>query len=398
MIMKRKIAVSLLILLLLISSPVPASAQLIPSVSGTYSITTAPAADSSRAITATPGQTIRIDATASGTYSGPALNDFPIKVTTYTYLYKSGEEKSSKTETISQTINLATGDIPATTGTTSITVPADAGPGTYLLKIIAALEVEYMGVKYTKNSPVEFYTVDVVAPAQSGQATVTPLPTPLPETTHYTIDSGNVRPGSDGNVSFLSGEVSGDVDGTSVTGSVDVNLTRTPSGADLNIHMAGTPDPTVESQFMLAAARDGSDITDIACVLVVDHPDLANGKDIASATITMKVSRAWAEARGGIGNIQIFRYSDGYAEALDTKYSGMDGDLMVFQAFSPHGLSRFALTAVAGLPLSAAEIAPQGARVGSTMIFGILGVLIISLVAVIGSVYMLRQRKAKKHQ
>lgn len=368
-----------------------------PSVSGTYSITTAPAADSSRVITATPGQTIQISATASGTYSGPTINDFPVKVTTYTYLYKSGEEKASKTETISQNINIATGNIPATTGTTSITVPADAEPGTYLLKIIATLEVEYMGVKYTRNSPTEYYTVKIVAPVISGQAASTPSPMPVPEETRFDINQANVQQRSDGNVSFQSGNVNGNIGGTSVTGSVDVNLTHAPENSFLDMYVTETPDPAAESQFMLAAAKGSEDITDIACVLVVDHPDLTNGADIASATITMKVSRAWVDAHGGIASVQVFRYSNGYAEALETTFAGTEGDMMVFRAFSPHGLSQFALVAIEGLPLSAAETATQGAQVGSTMIFGIIGALVIALAAIVGTVFVLRQRKAKKH-
>jgi hypothetical protein len=305
-------------------------------------------------------------------------------------------EKAANIETIHQDIDLVSGDIPPTTGTTSITVPSDAEPGTYLLKIIASLEVEYMGVHYSRNSPVEFYTVNVAVPGLTGRATATPSPTPAPEETRYDIGEANVRQGTDGNLSFQSGEIAGNLNGAPVAGMVDVNLTHVPSGTGLSMYMTSTPDSSAESQFMLAAAKAGTDITDIACVLVVDHPDLKNGEDIASATITMKVAKTWVDARGGIGSIQVFRYSGGYAEALETTYVGMEGDLMVFQAFSPHGLSQFALVATAALPLSAAETAPQGAAAGSGLVIGIIGACVIVLVGIVGAVFLLQRRKQMK--
>ena len=149
---------------------------------------------------------------------------------------------------------------------------------------------------------------------------------------------------------------------------------------------------------MLAAAESGSDIQDIACVLVVDHPTLANGAQISSATITMKVSKAWVDAHGGISAIKILRYSDGVGEALETTCTNPGGDPLVFQAYSPHGLSQFALAAVAKLPVTAAESAPVGVQAGSGIIIGIIAAIAIVLVAIIGVVYVLKQRSKKKKQ
>jgi hypothetical protein len=167
-----------------------------------------------------------------------------------------------------------------------------------------------------------------------------------------------------------------------------------PEGS-LKMYIQNDPDPAAETQFMLAAAESGNDIADIACVLVVEHPTLANGADIGSATITMKVSKAWVEAHGGISAIKIFRYSDGVGEALDTTCIDSAGDPMVFQAYSPHGLSEFALVALTQLPVTAAEKAPVGVQVGTGVIIGIIAALVILLVAIIGVVYLLKNRGKK---
>jgi hypothetical protein len=133
-------------------------------------------------------------------------------------------------------------------------------------------------------------------------------------------------------------------------------------------------------------------------VLVVDHPTIANGADIASATITMTASKAWVDAHGGISAIKILRYSDGAGEALETTCTNPGSDPLIFQAFSPHGLSEFALAAVARLPVTAAESAPVGVQVGASIIIGIIAVIILVLVAIIGLVYVLKQRSKKKKQ
>jgi len=48
--------------------------------------------------------------------------------------------------------------------------------------------------------------------------------------------------------------------------------------------------------------------------------------------------------------------------------------------------------------VTAAESGPVGIQVGASLIVGIIAVLIIALVAIVGTVYVLKQRKNKKQE
>jgi hypothetical protein len=381
------------------SFALPVNAQLVPQVSGGYTITTTPAIDSATgAIPISPGQSIKLDATAAVTYSGTSANGVKVTVNVYAYLYQGGVQKADAQKTFSKTMDVSSGNTYTVSDTMSITVPADIASGSYLLKIVASASADYLGMTYNQKPIVEKYVVNVNAPGTPGaSATPTPVSTPTPVPSTFGINSSTVTATTGGNSTFKSGEVSGSTDSGTASGYVNVNLTGTPNGS-LNMYIRSDPDPLATSQFMLAAADSGSDIADIACVLVVDHPTLANGADIGGATITMKVSKAWVEAHGGIDVIKILRYSDGKSEALDTQYVGTEGDMMVFQAYSPHGLSQFALASVAVLPITAAETAPVGVQVGAGLIIGIIAAIVILLVVIVGVVYVIRQRGKKKKQ
>lgn len=396
--MKRKLLIPLIIVLLLMEFTAPAYAQLIPQVSGGYVITTTPPADSaSGAIPVNPGQTITLDANATVTYAGTSASGVVITANVYAYLYQGGAQKAEAHKAFSRTMDLSTGNTYSVADTMTITVPADATPGDYLLKIVAAASADYMGMTYNQKPVIETRVVKVLGPVAPGAtATPTPVPTAAPTTSNFGINSSTVTTSSSGNVNYKSADVTGTTSSGASSGSVDVNLTHVPDGS-LTMHIQEKPDPAAATQFLLAAANSGSDIKDIACVLVVEHPTLANGADISSATITMTVSKAWVDARGGISAIKILRYSDGVGEALETTCTnGPNGDPLIFQAFSPHGLSEFALAAMARLPVTAAESAPVGVQVGASIIIGITAVIIIVLVAIIGVVYVLKQRSEKK--
>jgi hypothetical protein len=395
--MKRKLLIPLIIILLLMAFTSPANAQLIPEVSGGYTITTAPPVDpSTGAIPVNPGQTITMDAIATVTYSGTSANGVVVTANVYAYLYQGGAQKAESHKSFSRTMDVSTGHTYSVEDTMTITVPADAAPGDYLLKIVASAAANYMGLTYNQQPVIETRVVKVIGSTTPGATpTLIPVPTATPAPSSFGINSSTVTTSSGGKASYKSGDVTGTTSSGASTGSVDVNLTHVLEGS-LTMHIQENPDPAAASQFMLAAANSGSDIKDIACVLVIDHPTLANGADISSATITMTTSRAWVDAHGGISAIKILRYSDGVGEALETTCTNPGGDPLVFQAFSPHGLSQFALVALAQLPVTAAESAPVGAQVGASIIIGIITVLLLVLVAIIGVVYVLRKRGEKK--
>ncbi|HEY3274147.1 MAG TPA: hypothetical protein VGJ92_10305 [Methanocella sp.] len=378
---------------------VPTNAQLVPQVSGGYVITTAPPVDpATGAIPVAPGQTITLDANATVTYSGTSASGVKVTANVYAYLYQGGAQKAESHKAFSRTLDLTTGNSYTVADTMTITVPADAAPGDYLLKIVASASADYMGLTYNQKPVIEKFVVKVISPVAAGAtATPTPVPTATPTPSTFGINSSTVTTSSGGNASYKSADVTGTTSSGSSTGSVNVNLTHVPDGS-ITMHVQSDPDPAAASQFMLAAASSGSDIQDIACVLVVDHPTLANGADIASATITMTASKAWVDAHGGISAIKILRYSDGVGEALETTCTNPGGDPLVFQAFSPNGLSEFALAAVAALPVTAAESAPTGVQVGASVIIGIIAVIVVLLVAIVGVVYVLKQRSKKKKE
>ncbi len=290
-------------------------------------------------------------------------------------------------------MDLSTGNTYTVADTMTLTVPADAAPGDYLLKIVASASADYMGLTYNEKPVIEYACCQGTRASRArrnGHSDAGPdrrlrrLPA-----------SGSTVPRSRlpaaATSTYKSGDVSGTTSSGSSTGSVGVNLTHVPDGSLTYAH-PGETGPGRRHPVHAGRRQLRQRHQDIACVLVVDHPTLANGADISSATITMTVSKAWVDAHGGISAIKILRYSDGVGEALETTCTNPGGDPLIFQAFSPHGLSEFALAAVAQLPVTAAESAPVGVQVGASIIIGIIAVIIILLVAIIGVVYVVRKR------
>jgi len=197
-----------------------------------------------------------------------------------------------------------------------------------------------------------------------------------------------------GQISYATDNVQSRIDDRLIGGSVDLNLSRMPDQAFLYVYVRSGPEATQASQFKLAVLGCGGAIQDYAGVLVIDHPTLANGADIINATITMKVSRTWVESRGGADAVKILRYSDGAVETLDTRCVGTDGDQMVFQAFSPHGLSTFALAALS-VPAAASAAEPPAGQPISQWVY--IGALLIGA-ALFGTVmyFVTLQHEEKK--
>lgn len=134
-----------------------------------------------------------------------------------------------------------------------------------------------------------------------------------------------------------------------VTAEFLVNLTGMPSD-DATIKSMISKDPSSEmlSYFQIAAAGEGVGITDVAYTLNIQKSGITNGDDITNATIRMAVTPEWVTAHGGMNAIQIIRHGEeGVTEILETTYVGEDAEgLMIFEAFSPNGLSLFGMAAV----------------------------------------------------
>jgi hypothetical protein len=370
-------------------------------------------------MTVAPGDTLNFKATASFTYHGPSVTP-EVTVDGDIYLSQGGSVISHVP--ISRNLGqypLSEGqsvsiDSSSTGSDITFTVPATVR-GTCVLKLVATVhaDVKALGQTVASAPPqteTEVFILNVVSPTPTptGASTVTPTPspTPIPETLQtIQVNSSTTQTRDDGTLSLQTQDIKTRVTNetgttTNVAASFNANLSSSSAGNNINAYISDHPVDTAGTQFLLTAAQSGSDIRDIACVLVVEHPTLANGEHIKNAVITMKVSESWVNANGGIDAIKILRYSDGVAEILETRYVGRDSadpSLMVFEAISPNGLSQFALAALARLPVSSAETAAPGASVNTGLIIGAVVAGLVVLLLIIGGVWMtLKKRKAKK--
>ncbi len=135
-----------------------------------------------------------------------------------------------------------------------------------------------------------------------------------------------------------------DADVGEVAVGVDVNINNAPADANIKGTIVKVPAKETMSGFELAATDAGLSIEDVAYVLRVDKTNLG-ADNIGTATITMKVGRAWAD-KYGTDNVRIFRIGDdGTKEVLPTEFTGYEGDQAIFVGTSEHGLSCFGLAA-----------------------------------------------------
>lgn len=160
--------------------------------------------------------------------------------------------------------------------------------------------------------------------------------------------------------------------------SIDVDITDAPEGASIQVTAMYEPPADVISGFELAATDAGLSIENIAYVVRVDKINITTD-NISTATITMKVGKAWAD-KYGVDNVRIFRIGDdGTKEVLPTEFTGYTDDQAVFVGTSESGLSYFALAGIS-----------KEAGTNWALIGGIIGGVII---ATIVAVTLLRRRR-----
>ncbi|MDK2974301.1 MAG: hypothetical protein PWP08_672 [Methanofollis sp.] len=153
-----------------------------------------------------------------------------------------------------------------------------------------------------------------------------------------------------------------------VSAAVGANLTGIPAGAGLNVSISDNVSADARSAFQLAASSDGLTLDAVAYVMNVDRTNLENGVDIDGAAIRMSVPAAWVAAHGGSRSIQIIRWAeDGTKEVLQTKSVGFDGDMEIFEAVSPEGLSLFGLVSAAAQQTSSSTSTASGGGGRSTL-------------------------------
>ena len=132
-----------------------------------------------------------------------------------------------------------------------------------------------------------------------------------------------------------------------VTATIQANLNNIPDGAQIITTISQQPTSAVSSSFQLAATTSNLQINDVAYTLNVARQNIHDGTNIADATIKLSVGPDWVTAHGGVSSIRIIRTGDdGNNEVLDTTFAGYDSaGRMVFEGYSPRGLSTFGLVA-----------------------------------------------------
>ncbi|MDK2975437.1 MAG: hypothetical protein PWP08_1808 [Methanofollis sp.] len=153
-----------------------------------------------------------------------------------------------------------------------------------------------------------------------------------------------------------------------VLGTLHLALNGVPALAGIRVVYA--PELSIDEQSALSAvcAANGAAVTGTAYVMNVGMTGLANGEDIAGATVRMHISPAWTESHGGADAIRIVHIADnGTVEMLETRTAGIDrnGDL-IFEAASPNGLSAFALVSLGdAVPTASMTTMPTPATTGT---------------------------------
>ena len=173
------------------------------------------------------------------------------------------------------------------------------------------------------------------------------------------IENATVATGNVTGVRATSVPVSGTVPEVgNVTAGFMVNMTGMPGdNATIRSMIAKEPSSEMLSYFQIAAAGKGVRIMDVAYTLNIQKSGIKNGDDITDAVIRMAVAPEWVAAHGGMNAIQIIRHGEeGVTEVLETTFNGYDAEgLMIFEAFSPNGLSLFGMAAVAGVTYSSSD-------------------------------------------
>jgi PKD repeat protein len=177
-----------------------------------------------------------------------------------------------------------------------------------------------------------------------------------------TIVAENVKEGKDeNNKDVITGEKITSIDlvttpqeavistvGT-VSASVEAGLTSLPMGAAITTTLSQEVAPDAQSAFQVAMKDEGKEITAVAYTMSITKTGIEKTE---GATVRMSCPPDWVNNHGGFAAISIVRYGDDKStDILDTHpVYDKDGNMfvdengnMVFEAFSPKGLSIFGM-------------------------------------------------------
>jgi hypothetical protein len=137
--------------------------------------------------------------------------------------------------------------------------------------------------------------------------------------------------------------------------SIIIDIVDAPEGATISLTIITDADASkirigedrLYTLFDNLASDEDFTIADIAYVLEIAKENLTD-ENIADATLTFKIGRAWANEYG-TSLIKVFRVADdGTMEILPTEFVDYERDQAVFEAEAANGLSYFGLVAVEG--------------------------------------------------
>jgi len=148
--------------ILLLSSPSPAMALSMPSVTAGYTLNISSPSDntSTSAIEVQAGEYLTVEATADISYNGFKMTSPPITVKSELHLLNGSGEISSgtKSETVAPMV-LEDGKSYTMTGNSTIKVPPGTVPGTYRLNCDATAKINWMFMSMDKSAHRSFDVV-----------------------------------------------------------------------------------------------------------------------------------------------------------------------------------------------------------------------------------------------
>jgi len=130
--------------------------------------------------------------------------------------------------------------------------------------------------------------------------------------------------------------------------SVNARLKRITENASASIGLKKFLGEKTRVKLEALAKQKRFALRELSAVVEVEKAGLQDESEIDDVVITFRVPVRWVRAQGGVNNVRVLREADdGSVEELETKFVKIDlfGNA-VFKAFSPKGLSVFAVYSV----------------------------------------------------
>jgi hypothetical protein len=125
---------------------------------------------------------------------------------------------------------------------------------------------------------------------------------------------------------------------------IDADLKNIPEGAALDLNTQTTIDQEINSKFRAVSKSQRLALIDRAGVFTVKKTILKNNEDVTNVRIIFKIQKEW-QANSRKDHVKIMRFDEttGDTQILPTRHVGEEEGYEVYTAYSPDGLSTFAV-------------------------------------------------------